>query len=172
MIYGKINEQGLLERQQVKERIEKVAKEKVITFKDSTGEHQAAICEFVDSVITVEEQLSELEKDGWKPVAEGIAPDIECDEYERINEVPYDAGGRIEFNYEKVLNKERIRQKIAEVKQKLADTDYLVLKRFEAFIGGERDPLDARITTSRRQNLRDEINHLNFLLTSKQTDNQ
>lgn len=74
--------------------------------------------------------------------------------------VPYDAGDHIAYNYITKEDTGGIRQKINRLKQALTDTDYKVLKCYEASLIGSALPYDINSVHSERQALRDKINEL------------
>ena len=66
--------------------------------------------------------------------------------------------------YKKVINAQYYRNKIQELKKELANTDYQVLKCYEAKVMGLDLPYDAHKIHEERQKLRDSINSLEDLL--------
>ena len=149
MIYGHFNEKGLLE-------VEEITEKKIFV-----REENGLYCE---KILTIDEQIGQYEQKGWKPVDEPNRPDIHCDEFETIVDVPYDAGDKIKFNYEKKLDRTKIDCKVLELKQQLADDDYKIVKCYEATIIGNELPYDIETLHEERQSIRDEINRLQAML--------
>lgn len=149
MIYGHFNEKGLLEVEEILDKIEYIPNE--------NGLH-------VERIVTIDEQIGQYEQKGWKPVEEPNFTDINCDEFETIVDIPFDAGDKIKFNYEKKLDKTKIDYKISELKQQLADSDYKITKCYEASMLGNNLPYDIETMHEERQAIRDEINRLESML--------
>lgn len=149
MIYGHFNEKGLLE-------VDEITEKKIFV-----REENGVYCE---KILTIDEQIGQYEQKGWKPVDEPNRPDIHCDEFETIVDVPYDAGDKIKFNYEKKLDRTKIDCKVLELKQQLADDDYKIVKCYEATIIGNELPYDIETLHEERQSIRDEINRLQAML--------
>lgn len=148
-LYGKFNDNGLLE-------IDEILEKKVFV-KTENGDY----CE---RIVTIDEQIEQYEQKGWKPVDEPNFPDIHCNEFETIVDNPYDAGDRIKFNYEKKLDKTKIDYKISELKQQLVDGDYKISKCYEASMLSNDLPYDIETLHEERQSIRDEINRLKSML--------
>ena len=74
----------------------------------------------------------------WKPV-DAISPEalVSEDENYIIVPVPYDQGERIAYRYEKRYDYQRIKQQVADLKQALTDSDYKVMKCYEASMLGQ-----------------------------------
>ena len=69
----------------------------------------------------------------WKPVDDiDESKTISDDDNHTIRLVPYDNGNRISFNYEKVVNTTKIQGEIDAIKAELSETDYQVIKCYEA----------------------------------------
>ena len=98
-----------------------------------------------EEIVSVEQQIAEL-SEAWKPVDE-ISPEalVSNDENYIIVPVPYDQGERIAYRYEKRYDYQRIKQQVADLKQALTDSDYKVMKCYEASMLDSLCP-----TTSRR----------------------
>ena len=117
-----------------------------------------------EEIVSVERQIAEL-SEAWKPVDE-ISPEalVSNDENYIIVPVPYDHGERIAYRYEKRYDYQRIKQQVADLKQALADTDYKVMKCYEASMLGQPMPYDIEEVHAERQAMRDKINELEPLL--------
>jgi hypothetical protein len=148
-LYGKFNDNGLLE-------IVEIVEKKVFV-KTENGE-------YVERIVTIDEQIGQYEQKGWKPVEEPNFTDIHFEEFETIVDIPFDAGDKIKFNYEKKLDKTKIDYKILELKQQLADSDYKIVKCYEASMLSNDLPYDIETLHTERQAIRDEINRLEDLL--------
>lgn len=117
-----------------------------------------------EEIVSVEQQIAEL-SEAWKPVDE-ISPEalVSNDENYIIVPVPYDHGERIAYRYEKRYDYQRIKQQVADLKQALSDSDYKVMKCYEASMLGQPLPYDIDAVHSERQTMRNKINELEPLL--------
>jgi len=150
MIYGHFNEKGLLEVEEILDKIEYIPNE------DGTVSGQT---------VTIEEQIIQYKQSGWKPVEELDLTVLEnCEEFEKIKDIPFDAGDKISFKYEKVIDEEKVKRRIDELKQQLADGDYKITKCYEASMLGNNLPYDIETLHEERQSIRDEINRLQAML--------
>lgn len=97
----------------------------------------------------------------WKPVDEiDESKTISDDEDYTIRLVPYDNGNRISFKYEKVVNTTKIQGEIDAIKAELSETDYQVIKCYEASLVGEELPYDIKTLHTERDLKRAKINTL------------
>ena len=97
----------------------------------------------------------------WKPVEEiDESKIISDDEDYTIRLVPYDNGNRISFKYEKVVNTTKIQGEIDAIKAELSETDYQVIKCYEASLVGEELPYDIKALHTERDLKRAKINTL------------
>ena len=114
--------------------------------------------------VSVEQQIAALSEE-WKPV-DAISPEalVSEDENYIIVPVPYDQGERIAYRYEKRYDYQRIKQQVADLKQALTDSDYKVMKCYEASMLGQPLPYDIDAVHSERQTMRNKINELEPLL--------
>lgn len=110
--------------------------------------------------ISVESQVAQLSPE-WKPV-EPLDPErLESgDEEFIIVPQPYDAGDKISYHYIKKRDLKGIREKIQNLKNELSDSDYKIIKSYEAFMAGTEPPYDIVSLHEERQFLRDQINEL------------
>lgn len=116
--------------------------------------------------VSVEEQIKELPA-MWKPVDDIDESKQHTDkEYYTIQVIPYDAGERISFKYVEVPDIGGVKQQIAELKAELANSDYKVLKCYEANLIGATLPYDMTEVHEERQTIRDNINELESVLES------
>lgn len=111
-------------------------------------------------VVTVEDQINDLPP-GWKPLDQIDDEKIrQADEGYIVNAIPYDAGDRISYHYEVVPDRQAMRRKIEDLKASLTDTDYQVIKCYEASLIGAPMPYDVTELHASRQEIRDKINSL------------
>ena len=117
-----------------------------------------------EEIVSVEQQIAALSEE-WKPV-DAISPEalVSEDENYIIVPVPYDQGERIAYRYEKRYDYQRIKQQVADLKQALTDSDYKVMKCYEASMLGQPMPYDIEEVHAERQAMRDKINELEPLL--------
>lgn len=103
----------------------------------------------------------------WKPVDDiDESKTISDDDNYTIRLVPYDNGNRISFNYEKVVNTTKILGEIDAIKAELSETDYQVIKCYEASLVGEELPYDIKALNEDRNEKRAQINALETNLTN------
>lgn len=103
----------------------------------------------------------------WKPVDDiDESKTISDDDNYTIRLVPYDNGNRISFNYEKVVNTTKIQGEIDAIKAELSETDYQVIKCYEASLVGEELPYDIKALHEERNEKRAQINALETNLTN------
>lgn len=118
----------------------------------------------VSEIVTVEQQVAQLSQE-WKPVdvinEERMTTDD--DDYVVIP-VPYDAGERITYDYVRKFDKQKVQADIQSLKGLLSDSDYKILKCYEASMSGDVMPYDIGALHSDRQSKRDQINELEQLL--------
>ena len=111
-------------------------------------------------------QVQNLSSD-WKPVDDiDESKTISDDDNYTIRLVPYDNGNRISFNYEKVVNTTKIQGEIDAIKAELSETDYQVIKCYEASLDGEELPYDIKALHEDRNEKRAQINALETNLTN------
>jgi hypothetical protein len=117
---------------------------------------------------SVEQQASEL-SDTWKPVdvIDVLQLNAPEDNYVIIP-VPYDAGDRISYRYEKRFDRRKVRADIQALKDGLSNSDYKIMKCYEASLMSEAAPYDVNELHIERQANRDRINDLELLLKNNQ----
>lgn len=140
--YGYINEGGYLRTKEIKPYQEK--------YKDGN--------EIKTRVVSIEEQEEQLLSNGWKEVEPIDNDKLNAPDGFSIRIVPYDAGDRISFRYEQVIDSAAIRSKIELLKSQLYESDYKIIKCCEASLIGEELPYDINTLHSERQSIRDKIN--------------
>lgn len=150
--YGYINENGYLVSKMLEDRTERRLNEE--------GEPE-------DVVVTVAMQVEELTLLGWKPVdlvdETQLTPSVE---FGSIRIQPYDNGDRISYHYIESVSKKLITEKINEYKAFLDNTDYKVMKCYEATLLNLPLPYSMDEVHEIRQDYRDKINELETLLTT------
>lgn len=152
--YGFINENSCLTSKMLEQLTEK--------YRDAEGEIK-------DRIVTVEEQARLLEQQGWKIVDLIDEDKMKTDTNYSVTMIPYDAGDRISYKYEKNLDTQYVKSKIKELKKRLSSSDsnigdYKITKCYEASLAGEPLPYDIKSLREERQKVRDEINRLEELL--------
>lgn len=110
-----------------------------------------------------ESKREELFDQGWKPI-DTAHPGIECGENETIRAVPFDAGEKISFTYEKVIDKKAIQRNINDLIKEVAATDYQVRKCQEYALVGKPIPYDIQAIHTEAEAIRIKIRELEKLL--------
>lgn len=110
--------------------------------------------------ISEEAQIEQLLALGWKPVedvdqSKTIAPDGYV-----VRLIPYDAGDCIKYHYDSVRDVQKFKREIEALKQFLTDSDYKIIKCYEATIAGEVLPYDFASLRVEREEARCKINEL------------
>ena len=142
--YGYINEDGFLRTVELREEKE--------NYRDGD--------EIKTRIVSIEEQAERYAAQGYKPVDLLDNEQMKAPEGYVIRIVPYDAGDRISFYYVTERDLTKIRKEISELKESLANSDYKVLKCYEASLIGETMPYDIANLHAERQTIRDKINEL------------
>lgn len=147
--YGYI-EDGYLRSKFLKERIERRT--------NNEGE-------IVESTISIEMQVAELKRSGWKPV-DPVDDDRvrSSNEFSSIRIVPFDNGDKISYNYVEQFDSNLVNEEIRTLKKQLDGEDYKIIKCYEASLIGEPAPYDVLAMHKNRQVIRDKINELENLL--------
>lgn len=110
--------------------------------------------------LSVEEQIAQLPT-GWKPVEPIDEDSMRSDNPDNIVvPVPYDNGDRISYRYEVKFDTQKVRNKIQQLKDSLAASDYQVTKCYEASLTNLPLPYDITALHAERQLIRDQINEL------------
>ena len=152
--YGHITKEGYLHSKILETFTEK--------YKDENGETK-------ERLVSIEEQASQLALQGWKQVDLINEDEMKTDNDYNVTMVPYDAGDRISYKYEKSLDTQYVKSKIKDLKKRLSSSDsnigdYKITKCYEASLAGEPLPYDIKSLREERQKVRDEINRLEDLL--------
>lgn len=152
MVWYGIIEDGVLRTQEIVQRTERIQ-----VVKDDKPTIQ-------ERIITVDEQIQELTKAGWKPVDMIDESKLECDPGYAIRIVAVEYDDHIGYTYEKIQNLAYYKNQIKALKEELDNTDYKVIKCYEAFLVGEAMPYNAQDLHATRQSIRDNINSLEVAL--------
>lgn len=147
--YGYINENGCL--------VSKFIEEQVEQYRDDDGNIQRR-------TITVEMQIPLYLEKGWKPVDPIDEEKLKCKEGYFVRIIPYDEGTKISYRYDMVFDTQRVRTEIQELKDRLTNEDYKIIKCYEANLLGQKLPYDIKQIHEERQNYRDRINELEGLI--------
>lgn len=113
--------------------------------------------------VSVEEQISNLSSD-WKPVDKIDPERLKTEQGFIVAVEPYDAGDHIAYRYIKKEDIQAVKKEISVLKEQLTDTDYQVIKCYEASLLGEVMPYNVTELINSRQAARNKINHLEELL--------
>jgi hypothetical protein len=150
MQYGYINENGYLTSRNIEEIIENYA--------DQKGKAQTR-------TITVDMQIKELSKEGWKPV-DDIDENLRiCEKWLYVKVIPYDAGERITFRYTKKFDIQAVKKEIKELKEELSSSDYKIIKCNEWALLSQESPYDMISLSKERQEIRNKINELEDVIS-------
>lgn len=137
--------------------ISKILKPEIENYKDEeTGYIKT-------KTISIKEQIDQLGSI-WKPVAPIDEDKRKCEDGYIIRLVPYDAADHIDYEYQKVLDVQKVRKDIAVQREFLDSTDYQITKCNEAFMLGDPLPYDLKALHIERQTARDKINELETIL--------
>ncbi|MGN1219199.1 MAG: hypothetical protein ACI4TD_14695 [Phocaeicola sp.] len=111
-------------------------------------------------IISIDEQIAALPPQ-YKPIdpIDESRQETSKENY-TIRIIPYDAGDRISFDYVEVPDLQKVNNEINALKDSLADSDYKVIKCYEASLCGEKMPYDIIAIRSERQAIRDKINKI------------
>lgn len=151
VLYG-IIEDGVLRTQEIVQRTQKIQ-----VVKDG-------VPTIIEKIITVDDQIQELTKVGWKPVDMIDESKLECAPGYAIRIVAVEYDDHIGYEYEKIQNLAYYKNQIKALKEELDNTDYKVIKCYEAFLVGEAMPYNAQDLHTSRQSIRDKINSLEVAL--------
>lgn len=144
MEYGYINKSGYLRTRELQEQRRQ--------YRDGN--------EIKTRIITIEEQAEELSLKGWKHVDLLDKEQMKAPEGYIVRIIPYDAGERISFRYEQERDVTKIRKEIEDLKAQLTNSDYKIIKCYEASLIGESLPYDITHLHRERQAIRDKINEI------------
>lgn len=116
--------------------------------------------EIKQKTISIDEQIAALPPH-YKPVdsIDESKQETSKEDY-TVRIIPYDAGDRISFRYVEVPDLQKVRNEINTLKESLNNSDYKVIKCYEASLCGEEMPYDIKAVRSERQAIRDKINQI------------
>ena len=116
--------------------------------------------EIKQKTISIDEQIAALPPH-YKPVdpIDESKQETSKEDY-TVRIIPYDAGDRISFRYVEVPDLQKVRNEINTLKESLNNSDYKVIKCYEASLCGEEMPYDIKAIRSERQAIRDKINQI------------
>lgn len=115
------------------------------------------------SIQSVEDQLNELPN--WKPVDDIDFSKLKSDDpYQVIVPIPYDDGNRIIYVYQTKFNEKAVKLEIEKLKTELADSDYKIIKSYEASLVNEPIQYDLKTIHAERKQLRNRINYLEKMI--------
>ena len=116
--------------------------------------------EIKQKTISIDEQIAALPPH-YKPVdhIDESKQETSKEDY-TVRIIPYDAGDRISFRYVEVPDIQKVRNEINTLKESLNNSDYKVIKCYEASLCGEEMPYDIKAIRSERQAIRDKINQI------------
>jgi len=150
ILYGYINEDGYLRTVEVEE--------KNITKQNKKGE-------FFNETVSVEQQIKELIENGLKPVDIIDSKRLKSkDEFKSVRLEPFDNDDKISYRYTEYFDKRLVLEKIADLKQQLEESDYKIVKSYEASLLKLDLPYDVQDLHKHRNNLREEINMLEKMI--------
>lgn len=125
-----------------------------------TNRQQNADGTITETTLSIEEQV-DLLPTGWKPVEPIDENSMQSDNPDNIIvPVPYDNGDRISYRYDVKFDTQKVRNKIQQLKDCLAASDYQVTKCYEASLTNLPLPYDIAALHAERQLIRDQINEL------------
>lgn len=107
-----------------------------------------------------EEKRLEYLSNGFRVVDDIDEKRLKCDNGKSVIITPYINGERISFHYDTKEDKWYYINKINELKVQLNESDYKIIKCYEAKLQGNELPYDIDAICSSRQQLRDKINEL------------
>ena len=150
ILYGYINEDGYLRTVEVEE--------KNITKQNDKGE-------FYNEVLTIEQQIEELISNGFKPVETIDSQKLKSSaEFKSIKLEPFDNGDRISYRYIEYFDKKLVSDKIDRLKQQLEESDYKIVKSYEANLMRLALPYNLEELHIQRSGLREKINELEKMM--------
>lgn len=144
MEYGYINDGGYLVSKNIEEYTERY---------QERGERKLR-------TVSVETQAASLSAAGWKPVDPLDEERLKCVEGYIVRVSPFDAGERISYRYDTVFDTQKVRRGIEELKARLADDDYKIIKCYEASLLGNELPYDISALHRSREEVRAIINEM------------
>lgn len=152
--YGYITEEGYLHSKILEAFTEK--------YKDENEETK-------ERIVSIEDQAALLVSQGWKPVDLIDESQMASADNYSVCLIPYDAGDRISYKYERTFDKKAVFDEIILLKKKLSSSesdigDYKITKCYEASLSGEPLPYDIKSLREERQKVRNRINELEEII--------
>lgn len=122
---------------------------------------------YIENGILYTKEFDECEvPTGYKPVETFDHEQTQAEDGYVIEVIPYDAGDKIAYKYEKRFDRKKLKTEIASLKEELSDGDYRVIKCYEASLANEPLPYDINDMYIERQKIRDRINELELTLSN------
>ncbi len=134
--------------------VSKILRDYVESYKDENDEIK-------QRTVTVDDQIPEYVKNGYKPVDlvdEQLLMSCEENYFYRLQ--PYDAGDHIAYEYIKMFDTQKFKNQINDLKQKLSGNDYKITKCMEARLLDMPLPYDVQYVHEENQAMRDRINEI------------
>lgn len=119
-----------------------------------------------NGILYTKEFENEKAPAGYKPVEAFDHNKTQSEDGCVIEVMPYDAGDRIAYKYEKRFDKKKIKTEIETLKEILSDGDYRVIKCYEASLAKKSLPYNIDEIYEERQKIRDRINELELVLSN------
>ncbi len=119
-----------------------------------------------NGILYTKEFENEKAPAGYKPVEAFDHNNTQSEDGYVIEVIPYDAGDRIAYKYEKRFDKKKIKTEIESLKETLSDGDYRVIKCYEASLAKQPLPYNIDDIYKERQKIRDRINELELALSN------
>lgn len=114
--------------------------------------------------ISIDEQIDMLKSIGWKPVDDIDENLLKCEDGYWVRTIPYETEDRISYKYLLVKDLTKVKMEIKRLKIQLSESDYKVIKCYEALLSDTPLPYDITQLHTERQSCRDKINELELLL--------
>lgn len=120
--------------------------------------NEDGLLELINSSTYKNENIALLKDSGFLEFVPSNPPQVEKG-YTAVDSFEV-KDGKLYQSWEIKPDKETIKQKIETLKKQLGETDYQIIKCYEASLMGEKLPYDVETVHTERQNARDEINRL------------
>lgn len=134
--------------------VSKILRDYVESYRDDNDEIK-------HRTVTVEDQITEYAKNGYKPVDPIDEKKLsECEENYIYRLQPYDAGDRITYEYVKLFDIQKFKSEIKRLKESLSENDYKITKCMEATLLGLELPYNIQDVHLENQAMRDRINEI------------
>ena len=134
--------------------VSKILRDYVESYRDDNDEIK-------HRTVTVEDQITEYAKNGYKPVDPIDEKKLsECEENYIYRLQPYDAGDHIAYEYVKMFDIQKFKGEINNLKKALSGNDYKITKCMEAKMLDIPLPYDIQAVHVENQAMRDRINEI------------